>query len=709
MNGIRTRSSIVFIGFALVGLAVLVKLFIIQLAQGDHWRAKAEKVAFAEREVRPVRGDIYSDDGSLLATIVPRYNVRLDLVPDALTDSIFNAGIQGLSKGLAEVLGGRDAEGWKRELTEARRARKRYYLLKRDADHAQVTALRQLPILDRGRVKGGLIVERDYKRKLLRGRLAQRTIGTINDDTASVYPGIEGGYDQWLRGVTGRRLHRRLAGDVWMPVDDGKGVDPVPGCDVHSTIDINLQDVADAVLEKQIREHGAQHGTVIVMEVATGYIKAVSNLTWSPDSNTCFESRNHAIGVRTEPGSTFKLPALMVGIEDGLISPTDTVDTGWGKVQYHGVTMEDSKRYHKRYITVARAFELSLNTGCSKAVVNAYGKDPQRFVAGLERMGFGQPTGIGIPGEADPILPRPGERRWSGLSLPWMSIGYGVEATPLQILAFYNAVANNGRMMRPQLVRRITRNGRTVAEFEPEVVIDRICSQRTLDIAHRMLRAVVDSGTATNLREAHFPVAGKTGTAVVSTNGNYALNGRKTYRASFAGFFPAENPVYSCIVSITGPSGPHVYGNVVAGTVFREIANKVHATRPELHRYGSTPALAAAEPQGGQRVPITIAGHAKDLAVAMGALGLPFLALGEGAWVTTRAADSVVVMSPRNVPGEGSGTVPDVTGMGLRDALYLLERQGLRVRVQGAGMVRRQSIAPGTRTNTGTTILIELA
>lgn len=697
---IRVRAGIVYFGVVLFAIAIAVQLFRIQLVEGDQWRAKVATVSTTWRTVQPERGHIYSEDGRLLATSVPEYDVRMDLVTEALTDERFHAHIDSLAWHLAQLFADRTAEEYRRDLIDARHRKERYYLVKRRASHTQVQTLMTFPLYRDGRFKSGLVTEKRLVRMRPFGRLAARSVGYVLRDSSALAIGIEGGYNKWLSGVTGRRLERRLAGGVWMPLDDGDGVDPVPGSDVHTTIDVNLQDVADAALEGQLRKHGAQYGCVVVMEVATGYIKAISNLTRADDS-TYVEALNYAVGEATEPGSTFKLASIMVGLEEGLINPEDTVDTKWGRVPYHDRIMKDSHEGLYRKMTVRRSFELSLNTGISLAVTKAFSKEPRKFVEGLKRFHLNEATGVMIPGEAVPTLRGPGERGWSGVSLPWMSIGYEVAVTPLQTLTFYNAVANNGRMMQPQFVSQVSRNGRVTERFEPRVLNERICSDKTLATVHQMLRGVVDSGTATNLQAAHFAIAGKTGTAQIARNGSYKQHG-VSYQASFVGYFPADAPKYSCIVLVNGPTKSGIYGNMVAGPVFKEIADKIYSNRLEMQQ---DTRLAEAT---GPRTPVSLSGHAGDLRAAFAGLGIPFVQNGEGEWMSTEAGDSLVTVRPRTIPGDATDMVPNVLGMGLKDALYILENRGLRVRVQGNGMVRRQSLPPGTRAFQGSTILIEL-
>lgn len=695
---LRIRANLVYLALVLFACAIAFKLFTIQLVEGDQWRAKAQHISTTYRVVQPDRGHIYSEDGRLLATSVPEYEVRMDMMPNGLTDEIFRQNIDSLSWHLSQLFRDRTAAEYKRDLTDARHRGERYYMIKRRADHTQVQQLRRFPIFRLGRFKGGLVTEKRTVRVRPFGRLAARSVGYVLRDSSAI--GLEGGYNEWLKGITGRRLERRLTGGVWMPVDDGNGVDPVPGSDIHTTIDVNLQDVADNVLEKELMEHGAQYGCVVVMEVATGYVKAISNLTRKNDS-TYVEDLNYAVGQATEPGSTFKLASLIVGMEDGLIKPTDTVDTQKGKVRFHDRIMRDSHEGGYGKITVQRAFEVSSNTGISVAVNRAYQKEPQRFIEGLKRLGLHQPLGVKIPGEAIPTLRGPGEKGWSGVSLPWMSIGYETALTPLQILAFYNGIANGGRLMQPQFVSKITREGKVVRVEEPKTMNSRMCSPQVLKVAHAMLQAVVDSGTATNLQTAHFKIAGKTGTAQIARNGSYKQHGI-AHQASFVGYFPADAPKYSCIVVVNSPSNSVYYGNMVAGPIFTEIADKIYSNRIELQQDNQL--ADRIDP----RVPVSMSGHAAETRTAFAGLGIPINDQADGEFLQTLAADSVVVLSTRGIPIDHIDMVPNVLGMGLKDAIYILENRGYRVRLQGSGMVKKQSLPPGSRARQGSTIMIEL-
>jgi cell division protein FtsI (penicillin-binding protein 3) len=704
-KALRLRIGLIYGCLVVFAIAIAVRMFTIQIAEGEKWKKEAINVATAVRTVQPDRGHIYSDDGRLLATSVPEYEIRMDMRADGLTDDVLRTGLDSLCLSLSTLFGDRSATDYKRDLLDARARNERYHLVKRKVDYEQMMTLSRFPIYRMGKFKSGLIPVKHYERKQWFGRLARRTIGDVPSDSGNY--GMERSFEAYLHGTAGNRLERRLVGGAWMPIDDGEGQDPIAGSDIHTTIDINLQDVADAALEAQLKKNGAHHGCVLVMETKTGHIKAISNLTLVKDS-TYAEVENYAVGHATEPGSTFKTASLIVGMEDGLIKPTDLWDTHGGEVRFSGKLLPDA---HKKpgIITIHRALEVSSNTVLSQAVFKAYNKQPERFISGLRRMGFGAPLGVRIPGEAMPKLYGPDNKKiWSKISLPWNSVGYGLTTTPLQTLAFYNAIANNGRMMQPLFVTSVSRNGKEVERFEPVVLNEKIASDATLASIRKMLEGVVDTGTATNLKSAHFNIAGKTGTAqIASGNAGYKVNG-VSYQASFVGYFPAEAPRYTCIVVVSSPSQKGYYGNVVAGPIFREIADKLYGNRLDMQDAKQLALLDSLREKGPSRTPITFAGSSRDLLAAAQGLQVPVKVTGEGEWVSTQAADSAVVVTPRNIPGDQIGMVPNVLGMGLKDALYILENRGLKVHIIGNGMVKRQSLSPGSRCFQGSSITLEL-
>ena len=700
-KALKLRMWAVYAVLVLFALGIIVRLFTIQVVEGEEWRARAEVVTTKYRTVTPDRGNIYSANGTSLATTLPMYDLHMDMRAEGLTDELFSSKLDSVSAALAGFFHDKSAQDYRRELIEARQRGKRYYELERNVTFRQQKEVKTFPLFRLGRNKSGFIATKRMERKYRLNGAAGRTIGgRLNDST---WFGIEGGYNDWLRGVEGKRLERRLTGDVWMPVDDGDGTEPLPGSDVYTTLDMNLQDVADAALRKQIIATRAHHGCVVVMETATGRIRAISNLTRTGDS-TCTETqRNWAVWESVDPGSTIKLASLIVAMEDGLLTPEDTVQTHKGVRYWHRKRMEDS---HPNYdvLTIRRAFELSSNVGIAGAIWRRYKNDPQKFVDGLRRLRLDQPVGAGIPGEGMPTIPDPKSKEWNGLSLPWMAHGYSLSITPLQMLTFYNAVANKGRMMQPLFVERVVTNGKE-KKFPPVVLNEKICSDATLAQARSLLEGVVDTGTATNLKSSYLRIAGKTGTAQINDAVDGYKGGKfKLHRASFIGYFPAEAPVYTCLVMVSQPRSGIYTGNWVAGPIFRSIADKVYANRLELEHHVPVQQLAQLKP----RAPITIGGHSGDLHAALEGLGIAHVMPGESDWVRTDAGDSSVVVHPLTVPQRNLGLVPNVVGMGLRDALFILENHGLRVTVNGTGMVTQQSLKANTHFVRGNSITIKL-
>ncbi|MFZ1687220.1 MAG: penicillin-binding protein [Flavobacteriales bacterium] len=700
-KALKLRMWAVYAVLVLFALGIIVRLFTIQVVEGEEWRARAEVVTTKYRTVTPDRGNIYSANGTSLATTLPMYDLHMDMRAEGLTDELFSSKLDSVSVALAGFFLDKSAQDYRRELIEARQRGKRYFELKRNVTFRQQKEVKTFPLFRLGRNKSGFIATKRMERKYRLNGAAGRTIGGRLNDSA--WFGIEGGYNDWLRGVEGKRLERRLTGDVWMPVDDGDGTEPLPGSDVYTTLDMNLQDVADAALRKQIIATRAHHGCVVVMETATGRIRAISNLTRTGDS-TCTETqRNWAVWESVDPGSTIKLASLIVAMEDGLLTPEDTVQTHKGVRYWHRKRMEDS---HPNYdvLTIRRAFELSSNVGIAGAIWRRYKNDPQKFVDGLRRLRLDQPVGAGIPGEGMPTIPDPKSKEWNGLSLPWMAHGYSLSITPLQMLTFYNAVANKGRMMQPLFVERVVTNGKE-KKFPPVVLNEKICSDATLAQARSLLEGVVDTGTATNLKSSYLRIAGKTGTAQINDAVDGYKGGKfKLHRASFIGYFPAEAPVYTCLVMVSQPRSGIYTGNWVAGPIFRSIADKVYANRLELEHHVPVQQLAQLKP----RAPITIGGHSGDLHAALEGLGIAHVMPGESDWVRTDAGDSSVVVHPLTVPQRNLGLVPNVVGMGLRDALFILENHGLRVTVNGTGMVTQQSLKANTHFVRGNSITIKL-
>ncbi len=685
-----------------VSLVILGGIFKIQVLEGSHWKKKSADLTTKYRKIKAVRGNIYSADGNLLATSVPVYNIRMDVNADALTDNIFYAEIDSLALCLSKYFRDRSAREYRHLLVSARKAGERYVLVKSNIDYAAQQKVKSFPLFRRGRYKGGLIFEKFTRRKKPFGMLAERTIGY---EIESVQPvGLEGAYSEVLGGKEGVRLERRLSGGVWMPVSDENQVDPKDGMDIVTTIDVNIQDVAEKALLDQLRKHNADHGTTVLMEVETGNVVAIANL--SRNENGSYSERyNYAVGEATEPGSTIKLASLMAAIDDGYISIDDTVDAGKGVHYYYDVPMTDTKEGGYGKITVQRAFEVSSNIGVSKIISQHYGKNPQAFVDKLYSFRLHEPLGVAIAGEGTPKIQNPTDKAWSGISLTQMSIGYEMLMTPMQILAFYNAVANNGKLLRPNFVKHYAKNGKIVKRIKPQVLNPAICSANTIKQLRKMLNGVVENGTGANLSNANFTIAGKTGTArIANASYGYKYESQFSYQASFVGYFPADKPRYSCIVVVNAPSNSVYYGNLVAGPIFREIADKVYASQINYHE-----AVNTEEEMLAANVPVSMSGNYRDLLTVFNEFNVRMVNKGtSGPWARTATKSTEVEILPYESQ-DYEKLVPNVVGMGLMDAIYLLENRGLKVEVSGRGMVKEQSIPPGRKVGANQKIKIQLS
>ena len=697
------RIWVVFVGLTLVGLGVFARILMIQTVEHEQWADRGEEFSASVRTIAPARGQILAEDGSLLATSVPVYDLRWDAKCEGMRWDMYDAYVDSLCLELGQALG-KQPSALKSKFDNAIERGHRGALIARNIPFTAFQSLRNLPFVKLGRYKSGLVFERKENRRRPFGKLAARTVGI---DREHQRVGLERAWNDELAGVEGQQLSRKVAGNQWMPVTDEFLVDPVEGLDVVTSLDLHLQDVATNALEQQLRRHDAAWGTVIVSEVSTGFIQAIANLTRHEVGENAieyWEDFNHAIGTAVEPGSTFKLATLMACMEEGM-APTDSVDTGDGQIYFHGKRMRDSNHKDGGHgsIPLTKVFEVSSNVGSALAVKETFGGQPQAFLDRLKTIGVTEKTGLRYVGEAEPKVKTSTEDRgWTGLSLTQMAIGYEVTQTPLQTLALYNAVANNGRMMRPQLVRGLQKGSDFVKTYEPFVLNPRVCNANTLTACKSMMEAVCDpegEGTAQRLfDDKPYTVAGKTGTARIATRNGYE-QGR--YRASFAGYFPADNPRYSCIVVIADTKSGSYYGSTIAAPVFREVADLIYATDPAFHTLSRGPLAET------QSLPASKDGDRKSLETLYAAMGM---AHSEGLttdWVKVETGDNEAQLNPLELQ---ESEVPDVRGMGLRDALYLLENAGLKVDYQGMGTVKSQSIAPGTPLrNELTTIQLRLS
>jgi cell division protein FtsI (penicillin-binding protein 3) len=654
------RVYLAFIGIVVLSLVVLGKVLYIQRVQGAYWKGLSDSLHQKWVDLDADRGTIFSEDSSMLSTSIPYFNIYVDFGADGLREKNgrrFTENVDSLSLCLSRLFGDQSPAAYRKILRQGYRTNDRYYEIAANVSFEKYQRLRQFPLVREGRNKSGFIAEVVNKRLNPFGLLANRTIGLARANAQNV--GLERTYDTVLKGETGRRLVRYIAGGAYVPVE-GYEIESQNGKDIITTIDVNIQDIAENALLHEMIGNQAEHGTCIVMEVATGKIKAISNLGLQQDGSY-WEDLNYAIRA-TEPGSTFKLATLLSLLEDHKVTLNDKLTLDGGSWKVAGHTVFDSEPHDFRDFTVKEAFEISSNVGMAKLAVSHYGSNPSGFVAHLKKLRLDQPTGIDLLGEGTPIVKHPGSRTWSATTLPWMAFGYEVLVSPLQTLTLYNAVANNGRMLKPYVVSSIQESGMTIKENQPTTLIENICSETTLRQLQECLKGVCKDpeGTGHSLfQHDFFSVAGKTGTALVADGKRgYADH---VYQSSFVGYFPADHPKYTCIVVIKNhPFAKAYLGAKVAGPVFKELADKLMSLDPDI---------AAPIPSD-----------------SAGPQGIP-------------------APAPQPVAGHG---VPDVKGMGLKDALYLLEGANLRVAVRGSGKIRMQSPEPGSEIKRNETITLQL-
>ncbi|RLD25070.1 MAG: cell division protein [Bacteroidetes bacterium] len=691
-NSILFRVRLSFILVVLFALAIVYRIGVIQFVEGEKWNALAAQIGLQYREVEATRGNILSDNGSLLATSIPFYRLALD--PSRPSDELLNDNLDSLAYYLSNFYGDASATSYKRKIIDARVSGRRYIMLNRSLiDYQEKKMISQWPLLRNGRLKAGVLFEKVDKRFLPFNYLAERTIGFVNENNNGA--GLEYSFNSQLAGQPGKALFQKTMGGNWKPMPDASEVRPVDGYDLETTIDINLQDMAESALLNSLISHNADYGTVVVMEVKTGQIKAMSNLGKLKNGNYG-EKYNYAVGSHglREPGSTFKLMTMLALLEETNLNLTDTIDTGDGAYTFYKSTIKDHEKGGYGKITVEEAFEVSSNIAMAKLADKYFSLKPQLFYNSIEKVGLTKPMGFQITGEGKPKVKKPED--WSGITLPWMAHGYGLELTPLHTLSLYNAVANNGVMVKPYIVKSVRKADRVIQEFGPVITNKAIASTATLSKLRILLEGVVESGTAKNISNAQYKIAGKTGTAVTLKNGRY----QKAYMTSFVGYFPANNPEYSCIVIIENPKGVWQYGSSVAAPVFKEIADKIFAKDIEMHM-----ALENDYTTEYGVFPVIRSGYKPDLQYLCNDLGISNHSGGDSDWVKTKVDDNSVVWKQNKV---AIGVTPDVLGMTLRDALYVLESCGYEVRLKGLGRVKKQSVMPGRKITKGNKITIEL-
>lgn len=685
-------------------ITVIVKAIIIMFAEKGYWMEVADRYVSETKKIPPTRGNIISSDGKLMASSLPEYRIYMDFVAaqNAGNDSTLMNHLTEICEGLHQIFPDKSAKEFRRHILNGRKKKSRNYLLyPKRISYIEYKEVKKLPVFNLNKNKGGFHELAYNQRKKPFGSLAARTLGDVYADaTMGAKNGLELTYDSILRGKDGA-MHRQKVRGTYVDIVD---VPPVDGCDIITTIDVDMQDIAEKALVDQLKNLNAQSGVAIVMEVATGKVRANVNMRRGND-DSYYEMRNDAVSNLMEPGSTFKTASIMVALEDGYITPDYVVDTGNGIVNMHGSNMKDWNWHHGGYgkIDVTHILGYSSNVGVSTIIDKFYGNNPQKFIDGLRRMSIDKPLNLGFVGEASPRIRGPKERSYfAKTTLPWMSIGYETMFPPIYLLNFYNAIANNGVMVKPKFVEAISKDGEIIKEYPTEIVNPKICSDKTLEQIRTMLQKVVAEGLAKQAGSKQFHVSGKTGTAQISQGTKGYKSGKTKYLVSFCGFFPSENPQYSCIVSIEDPGG-YPSGGVQAGSVFSRIAERIYAK----HLYID---LSNAKDSAAILIPDIKNGDIGEAAQVLQALNInsnssSIPASNAPIWGkavnTTNYADLKQTAYNKQL-------VPDVKGMGAKDAVYLLESKGLHVRLSGMGKVTAQSIAPGSYLRKGQTITLTL-
>jgi len=684
-KNIAWRVYLIYVGFIVLLLVVLFKTASIQFGQKSEGTEQTEKLPIRLHYTEPRRGEILDENYTPLLTSLTFYDISLD--PTVAHDTIFNDEVSDFAQQFCEMYPDLTTPGsLEYEIRQYRRFKKRFLPIKRKVTHEERKRLLSLPLLKHGRMKGGVIDSKiTIVRKRPNGELLARTLGFHTVVKGTEYKvGIEGAYNHYLAGEKGEEIEQRIS-TGWKKT--GQIIkDAVDGADIVLSVNKEIQEVAHSELERQLKFQGAESGTVVLMDVKTGFIKAIVNLSLDTASKKYVERYNFAVGRKEVPGSTFKLASLMAGLEDGKFKLTDTVNAV-GSYVFPKTVLKDANdgRGYGR-ITIQRAFEKSSNV-IAQLMRKAYRDDPQQFLTRLEEFGLTKSLGLDIDGEPEPSISRPNMKRWSALSLPWMSIGYEVQQTPLQTLAFYNAVANDGVFVKPQFVKEIRRGAEVVKRFEPVIIKKKICSDETIIQLKSCLEGVMKKGgTGEKLTSSFFTIAGKTGTARITNSKNqYDKDGKHRYQASFVGYFPAKKPIYSCIVVVSAPS-KQFYGAVVSGTVFASVANKVYASTLKYH-----PAINLHKPKKNS-VPLIKTAYTADVVRLFKRLGIPYHVNVSGDYVAGTINEGKLKLSNRKIT---HNRVPNTIGMTARDAVYVIESQGMHAHISGYGRVVSQSIPPG--------------
>ena len=676
-----------------MGSVFIYKIIQLQTAHDGYWRKLGDDLTLFQVKIEAERGNIFTEDSRILATTIPTFELRMDTKADGLTDTIWRRHVDSLSLLLSYYLPEKSNEAWKTYLIEARASKVRHLLLAKNVQFQDFKKIREIPLFKLGKNKSGFITIQSNTRKLPFGELAKRSIGYVSSNGKTMI-GIEGLLNEELAGENREVLMQKVAVGVYMPVNDNSEFGSKPGLDVYTTIDVNLQDITEASLYKSVVYHKADHGSAILMNVKTGEIKAIANIG-KTKSGEYKEIENYAIKELNEPGSVIKLASVMALIDEGYCDENTLIDLGNGEQKYYDLTLKDDHPI-KGQVTLAKALELSSNVGISKPVYKYFHKNKDEYFEKLEQFHLTKPYGLGFKGESVPDL-KP-VKDWSGVTLPWLSIGYEIRVTPLQVLGLYAAVANNGKLMRPYIIKEIRDNDKVIKSFESKVLNKQIAKPSTIVAVRKMLEGVVDSGTASNIRNQYYKIAGKTGTNLIAD--------RKTgfkvkrYQASFVGYFPAQNPLYACIVVVNKPDiNIGYYGSSVAAPVFKDIADRLYSTDESIH-----PTLVKNKNElflstfKGLKTEVDRIADYFDWNILSNDVNSDL--------VTAISSKNKVVVKPNYYSSKS--VMPNVVQLNVRDAVYLLESMGLRVRVEGKGKVKSQSVPPGEHIWRGEEVKIAL-
>ncbi|MBO5848608.1 MAG: transpeptidase family protein [Bacteroidales bacterium] len=698
-NDVLWRVYLLYAVMLVFSVAVIIKVLVIQIRDGEELLERANKRELKIRDEKAHRGNVFSNNGSILATSVPRYNIYFD--PLSVKQELFDSEIANLSDSLSRMLKVKSKSQYISSFKKARSERKRYVRIATKVSMGEYKRMSKFPIFKEGKNKGGFIAERNYVRELPYGELAARTIGYVRENE-NIMVGLEGAYNEYLKGVDGRQLVRLINNNFWMPMQSSENMEPINGDDIYTSINIEIQDVAENALKKCLIENDALQGCVVLMDVKSGFIEAMASLSYNEKTSEYEEMYNFALSHNVEPGSTFKAITMLTLLENNPnMSVDDKIYLGTTDYKtFYNRTIHDSHRVtdEKGYTTIRNAFEQSSNIAFATLVEEEFKNNQAKFIEHIYKTKINEPLNLDIKGEGKPYIKNPSDKTWSKLSMPWMSFGYESTLAPIHILTFYNAIANDGVMVKPQFVKEIRHGNEVKHVFDTIVINESIASLRTIETLQELLRGVVVNGTAKNLSKLPFSVAGKTGTARIS-QGASGYN-RKNYTASFVGYFPAEEPKYSCIVIISNPRGGKYYGSSVSGPVFKEVAEKVYAT-----------SLGVKDEEGMydtdcQSFAIPSMVYFNDFLDYCNIENISFVDNVENdKWVKVDVGEEEISVNPIVMD---ENCVPELKGMNATDAIYLLESMGWKVTFTGYGKVKSQSVKAGTELEKGRIINLEL-